>query len=225
MRGGLRLDPGFAARLPLNMGRTQVQKSERSQDAILEAALRLFSTQGYRGTSIREIAAEAGLSTGNVYHHFPDKEALFRTLIDRYWDLISKPESPFNKALLDGAFPHDLEALAKAAEDSVETYRPYLNLIYVDVVEFEGTHLRKYYSGMAERFSRSVAMRYPGDTLKEHLDCHPTTAIMLASSIFLNYYLVERLFGVPEQFGLDNATVVKELAAILRHGILAKPSA
>ena len=50
---------------------TQGEKSERSQGAILQAALRLFSKQGYRGTSIREIALEAGLSTGNVYHHFP----------------------------------------------------------------------------------------------------------------------------------------------------------
>jgi AcrR family transcriptional regulator len=204
------------------MAQTQEQKSERSRDAILDAALRLFSTQGYRGTSIREIAAEAGLSTGNVYHHFPDKESLFRTLIDRYWDLIGRPESPFNQALLDGAFPHDLEALARAAEVSVQTYRPYLNLIYVDVVEFEGTHLRKYYSGMPERFSSSVAKHHPGDTLKDQLDCHPTTAIMLAAAIFLNHYLVEHVFGVPREFGLDNATVVKELSAILRNGMLAK---
>ena len=53
---------------------TQGEKSERSRALILEAALQLFSKQGYRGTSIREIAEAAGLSTGNVYHHFPDKE-------------------------------------------------------------------------------------------------------------------------------------------------------
>lgn len=207
------------------MSKIQAQKSERSQDAILDAALRLFSTQGYRGTSIREIAAEAGLSTGNVYHHFPDKEALFRTLLDRYWELISRPESPFNKALIDGAFPHELEALALAAQASVTTYRPYLNLIYVDVVEFDGSHLRKYYSGMEGRFAKSVAQAYPGDSLKDELapGSHPGTAVMLATGIFLQYYLVELLFGVPDQFGLDNATAMKELAELLRHGML-KPT-
>ena len=126
----------------------QQEKSERSRSAILEAALRLFSSQGYRGTSIREIAAQAGLSTGNVYHHFPDKETLFRTLLEQYFDAIGRDDSPFNRALAAGAFPDDLEALAQAAEESVRAYRRHLNLIYVDVVEFEGTHLRKYYSEM-----------------------------------------------------------------------------
>ena len=86
---------------------TQGEKSERSQGLILEAALQLFSKQGYRGTSIREIAEEAGVSTGNVYHHFPDKEALFRTLLDQYWAAIDTPDFPFNKALAAGAFPDD----------------------------------------------------------------------------------------------------------------------
>ena len=97
----------------------QGEKSERSRVAILEAALRLFSKQGYRGTSIRDIAEDAGVSTGNVYHHFADKESLFRTLLDQYWTAIDSPDFPFNKALAAGAFPHDLVALALAAEESV----------------------------------------------------------------------------------------------------------
>src|SRR5208283_2247450 len=114
--------------------------------------LKLFSKQGYRGTSIRDIAHTAGLSTGNVYHHFPDKEALFRTLLDQYFEAIDDPEFPFNKALAAGAFPDDLEALAWAAEESVRLYQPYVALIYIDVVEFDGTHIRKFYAEMSERF-------------------------------------------------------------------------
>ena len=97
---------------------TQGEKSERSRALILEAALQLFSKQGYRGTSIREIAEAAGLSTGNVYHHFPDKETLFRTLLDQYWEAIDTPEFPFNKALAAGAFPDDLKA-GRASGDKV----------------------------------------------------------------------------------------------------------
>ena len=81
------------------MKQTQGEKSERSRNGILEAALNLFSHQGYRGTSIREIAEAAGLSTGNVYPHFPDTEALFRTLLDQYWAAIDQPDFPFNQAL------------------------------------------------------------------------------------------------------------------------------
>jgi AcrR family transcriptional regulator len=207
------------------MSPTQEAKSERSQAAILESALQLFSTQGYHGTSIREIATGAGLSTGNVYHYFPDKETLFLKLLDQYFAEIARPDSPFNKALAEGAFPNDLEALAWAAKESVTGNRRYLNLIYVDVVEFEGTHLRKYYSGMAERFASFLGLRYPGDSLQEQLGpgVDPETAIMLACRLFLQYFAVEILFGVPEQFGKGSDKAVAEMARILRHGML-KPT-
>ena len=57
------------------------EKSERSRRLVLDAALKLFSKQGYRGTTVREVADAAGVSIGNLYHHFPDKEAIFRTLL------------------------------------------------------------------------------------------------------------------------------------------------
>jgi AcrR family transcriptional regulator len=206
---------------------TQGEKSERSQTAILQAALRLFSKQGYRGTSIREIAAEAGLSTGNVYHHFPDKEALFTTLLGQYWEAIASPDFPFNRALAAGAFPDDLEALARATEESVRAYRPYVALIYVDVVEMEGTHIRNFYAGMSQRFATFLNQRYPGDALKDRLapGFHPNTALMLASRIFLHYFAVEILFGVPRQFGLGTPTAIAEISEILRSGLFRQGTA
>jgi len=204
---------------------TQGEKSERSRNGILEAALNLFSHQGYRGTSIREIAEAAGLSTGNVYHHFPDKEALFRTLLDQYWAAIDQPDFPFNRALAAGAFPDDLDALAQAAEESVRDYRRHVALIYVDVVEFDGTHIRKFYSGMAERFATFLKARFPGDSLRDRLlpGTDPTLALMLASRVFLQYFAVEVLFGVPSQLGQDTPSAMREIAEILRRGMF-KPS-
>ena len=48
----------------------------------------------------------------------------------------------------------------------------------------------------------------------------PTTGLMLASRIFLHYFAVEILFGVPEQFGEDSPAAVKQISDILRHGLL-----
>jgi TetR/AcrR family transcriptional regulator, mexJK operon transcriptional repressor len=45
--------------------------------AILEAAKRLFTTQGFDGTSMDQVAAAAGVSKLTVYSHFGDKESLF----------------------------------------------------------------------------------------------------------------------------------------------------
>ena len=70
----------------------QIERSERSRAQILDTALKLFAHRGYGATSVRDIAEEAGLSKGNVYHHFPDKESIFRALLDRYFDAMSTPD-------------------------------------------------------------------------------------------------------------------------------------
>ena len=43
---------------------------------LLEAAEKLFTRQGYEGSSIGDVALGAGEGVGTVYHHFPDKRAL-----------------------------------------------------------------------------------------------------------------------------------------------------
>jgi AcrR family transcriptional regulator len=56
------------------------RKKEEVRDAILEAAFRLFSEQGYSETSIPAIAREAGISTANVYVYFNSKIDMLFTL-------------------------------------------------------------------------------------------------------------------------------------------------
>jgi AcrR family transcriptional regulator len=200
---------------------TQDERSGRSRAQILRAALKLFSTVGYNGTSMRDIARAARVSTGNVYHQFPDKESLFRTLLDEYFTAIASPEFPLNQAFAAGAFPTDLEALARAARESVERYRPYVALIYVDVVEFDGSHIRRFYSEMANRFEAFLQThrdRLALDRMRDGVS--PLTAIMVASRFFLQYFAVEVLFGVPNHFGRDTETALKESVDILKHGML-----
>src|SRR3546814_4233657 len=48
---------------------------------ILDIARRPFARHGYRGTSLNMIAAEVGVSKAALYHHFPDKETLYRSLV------------------------------------------------------------------------------------------------------------------------------------------------
>ncbi len=200
----------------------QAEKSQRSRERILEAALQLFSSQGYRATSVRDIAAGAGVSTGNVYHHFPDKETIYLTLLDQYWEAIDDPDLPFNRALATGTFPDNLEEVGNASRELVRVYRRHVALIYVDVVEFEGSHIRKFYAEMAQRYASFMATHDGAKALAARLrpGISPASAAMFATRFYINYFAVEILFGVPNHFGKDSDAVIRETADILRHGML-----
>ena len=205
--------------------RNQQARSQQSRRQILDGALRLFSHRGYGATSVEDIAAAAHVSKGNVYHHFRDKESIFRALLDHYFAVMSSPDFPFNQALASGTFPENLEILGRAAHDMVRDYREYVSLIYVDVVEFDAAHVRKFYEDMAARFSVFLKAHGMEKALKAKLasGLSPTSAVILATRIFLNYFTVEILFGVKDHFGKGTDEVVREITRILRHGML-KPA-
>jgi AcrR family transcriptional regulator len=200
----------------------QVERSERSRTQILESALKLFSHRGYGATSVRDIAEDAGISKGNVYHHFSDKETIFRALLDQYFQAMSSPDFPFNRALATGTFPENLEELGRAARATVKDYREYVALIYVDVVEFDGTHIRKFYSDMSRRFDAFMKKHGMEEELAGRLQdgLSPISAVMLATRIFYNYFSIEILFGVKDHFGKNTDEVVGEISRILRNGML-----
>ena len=59
----------------------QILKPE-IKDRILQSALDCFLESGYRSASMQGIAERAGIATGNIYHYFRSKEALYSTLIN-----------------------------------------------------------------------------------------------------------------------------------------------
>jgi AcrR family transcriptional regulator len=199
---------------------TQREKSEASVARTLDAALVLFSSQGFRATSMREIADAAALSVGNVYHHFPSKEAIFQRLLDRYWEAMLDPELPLNRIFARADFPDDLEGMAAAIEEVVERFRPYILLIYVDVIEFRGEHIRSFYEGMADRFRKTYASRFEERRRAGELgDVDPMVAVMVATRWFFYFFTVEKCFGVPMHFGMRPEEAVAEFIRLVRLGL------
>lgn len=198
----------------------QEERSERSRTALLDAALGLFSSQGYRATSVRDIAERAGTSTGSVYHHFRDKEAIFRTLLEQFWEAAARPDFPLMRVYEEGAFPDDLPAIGRAANETMATWRPYVALIYVDVVEFEGRHIHRFYADLAASYQKFLARRadlnIPG-RIRDGIP--PAVAMVLTTRIFVYYAVVERLFGVPNHFGISGEEATRIIADILTNGI------
>jgi AcrR family transcriptional regulator len=66
------------------------QRSEETRAHILEAALKLFSKDGYEASGVAQICAAAGVSKGAFYHHFPSKHALFMALLHVWLEALDK---------------------------------------------------------------------------------------------------------------------------------------
>ena len=72
---------------PLKQSRIQ----RRNRARILEAALEVFAAEGYRGATLDQIAAEAGLSKPNILYYFDGKEDIHVTLLNQLMETWLEP--------------------------------------------------------------------------------------------------------------------------------------
>jgi TetR/AcrR family transcriptional regulator, cholesterol catabolism regulator len=59
---------------------------DRTREAILKSALKLFETQGFHATSVQAVAEDAHVTKGAFYHHFESKEELVQIIHDEFVD-------------------------------------------------------------------------------------------------------------------------------------------
>ena len=98
-------------------GRTK----ERTRDALLEAAVRVFARRGYEGARLAEVAREAGLTTGAVYSNFEGKHDLFLAALERE---IARHLREVTEAVRAEASPQERVAAAAAQWSGFLTRAP-----------------------------------------------------------------------------------------------------
>src|SRR5262245_27218757 len=86
------------------MTKSQSFPIEKTTDPVLEAAGRLFRQKGFAATTVREIAAAAGILPGSLHYRFASKEELLLALMDRG---IEKAVSAVRTAIADTRDPLD----------------------------------------------------------------------------------------------------------------------
>ena len=207
--------------MPRGTNGRQAERSEVATSRVLEVALDLFSTQGYGATSMRQIAEACDQSVGNLYHHFGSKEKIYQRLIDDYWERLLDPEHPLQKVFTRANFPDDLESLAAAIEQTVEANKASILLVFVDVIEHQGRHIRSFYETMADRFREKYGPHFEELASQGRLaDADPLVAVMVATRWLFYFYTVEKCFGVPMHFGMEAQQAVDGFIRILRNGVL-----
>ncbi len=87
---------------------------ESRQDAILDAAERVFAVSGYQGAAMREIACEAGVAQGLIHYHFKTKENLFEAMVARRSGQINERRAALVAALFAETAVPRLEQIVEA---------------------------------------------------------------------------------------------------------------
>lgn len=97
--------------------RSRIQTRNRKR--ILEAALEVFSAHGFRGATLDQIAAEAGLSKPNILYYFDGKEAIHVTLLNQLMETWLDPLEQMNP---DGEPLEEILAYIRRKLDMAQAY-------------------------------------------------------------------------------------------------------
>ncbi|HKN92562.1 MAG TPA: TetR family transcriptional regulator [Acidimicrobiia bacterium] len=108
-------------------------KAARTRSAIIDAALRLFRERGYDATTMRAIAAEAGVSVGNAYYYFESKEQLVQGFYDRAQVDHAAAARPVLDAEVDLAAR--IVGVGEAWLQVMEPYRPFAGKFFKNAAE------------------------------------------------------------------------------------------
>ena len=96
---------------------------------ILEAAMRVFSEQGYAAGSMREIASRVGVTEPALYRHFPSKEAIFLTLVHAIGTRLRSESMALIASVEPETFPEQLAAAFADRRRAVRLYAPMLRTV------------------------------------------------------------------------------------------------
>lgn len=190
-------------------------KGERTRQAILEAAHRLFLSQGYHGTSMRQIAQKAGIALGGIYNHFPGKEAIFREVFFAH--------HPYHEVLpyLETAQGSSVEEIllhaAARMQQAIATRPHFLKLLFIEVVEFNSAHTRELFADLLPR-GQAILQRLKNTT--QNLRPIPDPILIRSFiGLLLSYYITDLILeNLPAPDFRQDA--LRYFIDIYLHGVL-----
>ncbi|MFC3999450.1 TetR/AcrR family transcriptional regulator, partial [Nocardiopsis sediminis] len=103
--------------------------SERRGNLVRLAA-ELFAQKGFQATTVREIADEAGILSGSLYHHFDSKESIVDEVLSSFLDELLRD---YQAAVAEGGAPDEiLSRLIRAAYRSLKPHRAAITVVQND---------------------------------------------------------------------------------------------
>jgi AcrR family transcriptional regulator len=129
------------------------EQSRNRRERILDAAFHAFATHGYRDTAVDDIADASDTSKGGIYFHFPNKESIFRELMQTTADkLVAKVE---REVALEAEPIARAEVALQTVLGTFAGHRTMARLLFLDTVG-AGRVFRAETNALHERFARLI---------------------------------------------------------------------
>jgi TetR/AcrR family fatty acid metabolism transcriptional regulator len=189
-----------------------------TRDRILQAALEVFAQKGYHRALVDDIVRVSRTSKGAVYHHFPNKEALFLALVDEFAGrLAGAVATAIGEA--HGALAK-VEAALTAGLQAFASHRELARILLLESVSLGPAYQRKRLE-VHERFAALIQTHLDEAVAEGSIPRIDTRVATLAWLGALNEVVIQWLYsGTPDLL----TEAVPALAPMLLRSIGAKSS-
>jgi TetR/AcrR family transcriptional regulator len=188
---------------------------------LLETALDFFSRKGFEGSTTKEIAAAAGVTEAIIFRHFPNKQALYKAVLDYAAHASNlEPWLAETKACMERN--DDSGLLRSIANNILKSYRA--DPRFERVVLFAA--LEGHEAGLAHHHQLSIPIF---ELLREYivrrqrqgafLGYNPGVIIEAIAGMTSHYAMMTQLFGYTPPDGLSDEKAIETFTRIVMSGV------
>ena len=190
--------------------------SEGTRAQIIQAAHQLFVCQGYHGTSMRQIAAQAGVALGGIYNHFSSKEEIFKAVFLEYHPY--REVIPALATARDLPFDEMLQFAAQAMLQALDHRPDFLNLILIEILEFNSEHIGEMLTELMPQFNPLLEVALKSDSRVRDI---PFPMLLRSFvGLFVSYYITEKMLISPSAPPEMRTNAMNIFVDIYLHGVL-----
>ena len=180
---------------------------------ILDAAIRTFARQGFHACRVSDIADEAGVAYGLVYHYFRSKDEVLDTLFLERWDILLDAIREVDGQ--DVAAREKLYAIASFIVDSYRHDQDLMKVIIVEVTRAANSFGRSHLAKIREAYDLIAAIvekaQASGEFKATVTPAFAAMAFYGAIEQVLTGWIFELLPGAPEDFDQAKAFVIETI--------------